>query len=131
MTLVNPALPDFLVGMDFRAVTASRFYMLLIASNGETGMLISRDATNFSLLKEPAFIPTWRKNTGEANDVALYVRGTQAMLFVNRAYVDSWDVSEINDFGDLRLFATAGASAGGIAYRNFTVKAPNNAVPPA
>ncbi len=130
LSLVNPALPEFLVGLDFRAVTYSRYYMLLIASNGQTGMFISRDVNDATLLKEPVYIPTWRKNAGEANDVALYVRANQAMLFVNRAYVDTWDVGEIYDFGHLRLFATS-YEAGEIAYRNFTVKVPNNAVPPA
>jgi hypothetical protein len=131
-TFVNPALPIYFVGMDFRAVTYSRFYMLIISSLGEALLLVSRSADDIAAVKEPVFVPNWRKNTGESNDVALYVRGTQALLFVNRAYVDAWDVSEINDFGALRLFGAGPEDAAGqIAYRNFTVRVPNNAVPPA
>jgi hypothetical protein len=131
-TFVNPALPLFFVGMDFRAVSYSRFYMLILSSLGEAMLLVSRAGDDVAAVKEPVFVPGWRKNTGETNDVALYVRGNQALLFVNRAYVDAWDVGEINDFGDLRLFgAGPDDTPGQIAYRNFTVRVPASAAPPA
>jgi len=131
-SVTNPELPEFTIGIDFRVVTFSRFYALLILSTGETGLLVARGLDQkMELQKEPVFAPSWKRNVGERNDVALYVRGTQALLFINKQFIETYDVSEINDFGDVHLLAAGGAGQSGeIAYKNFTVKVPNNALPP-
>ena len=131
-SVTNPELPEFTIGIDFRVVTFSRFYALLILSTGETGVLVFRGIDQEpALLKPSTFAASWKRNVGERNDVALYVRGGQALLFVNKQFVDSYDVSEINDFGDVHLLAAGPkGQAGAIDYKNFTVKVPNNALPP-
>jgi len=132
VTFVNPALPVALVGLDFRAVAQNRFYMLVISNLGEALLLVSRSAGQVAAVKSQVLIRGWRRKTGDSNDVALYVRGSQALLFVNRAYVQAWDVGEINDVGALRLFgAGPDGTAGQIAYRNFSVWAPDDAQPTA
>ena len=131
-SVTNPELPEFTIGIDFRVVSYSRFYALLILSTGEMGLLVARGLDQkMALQKEPKFAPAWKRNVGERNDVALYVRGAQALLFINKQFVESYDVSEINDFGDVHLLAAgAKGQTGEIAYKNFTVKVPNNALPP-
>ena len=130
-TVANPAVVEFVIGIDFRAVTFSRFYLLYLVNTGETGLAIERDFGQVADLKGPTFAPSWKKNVGEKNDVALYVRGGQGWLFINKQFVEQYDVSEINDFGDLHLFAAGPKGQGGdIEYTNLTVKVPNNALPP-
>ena len=128
---VNPDLRYFIVGVDFRAVTFSRFYSLLVGSDGEYGLFISREYGKFEPVKAVAFTTALKKNTGEKNDFALYVRGSSAQFFLNKQFVDSWDVGEINDFGDLNLYAYGSKEQGGeIDFKSFTIKVPNNALPP-
>jgi hypothetical protein len=127
----NPDLRFFIVGVDFRAVTFSRFYSLLVGSDGDYGLFISREFGKFEPVKPIGFTAALKKNLGERNDFALYVRGNSAQFFLNKQFVDSWDVGEINDFGELNLYAAGSKDQGGeIAYKGFTVKVPNNALPP-
>lgn len=130
-TTINPSLPEFFLAVDFRA-SFSRFYTLVIASSGETGVLISREfGKPMETLKESVFSAAWKKNTGEKNDVGFYVRGGQAWLFINKQFVDQYDVGEINDFGELHLLALAEqGQTGEIEYQKMTVKVPANALPP-
>ncbi len=130
VSFVNPALSEHMVGIDFRS-SSPRFYALAITSDGEAFMFISRAYDQFAKLKDKVFVPSWKKNVGEKNDVGLYVRGGQALLFVNKVFVDSWDVSEINDFGDLSIWGIGPDNQpGAIDYKAFTVKVPANAIPP-
>jgi hypothetical protein len=58
------------------------------------------------------------RNAGEKNDIALYVRGGQALLFVNKKFADEWDVGEINDFGNMCIFGDGPEGAlGTIDYK--------------
>lgn len=129
---ITPASTEYYVGVQFRAVSFSRFYALLVNGNGEASMLIFRDADQIAAVKEePTPMPSLKKNTGEKNDFGLYVRGNVATLFVNKVLVDTWDVTEINDFGNMWLFAFGSKDkAVTMDYKNFTVKVPNNAIPP-
>ena len=130
VSFVNPSLSDYLVGVDFRS-SGPHFYALGLTSEGNALMFISRAYDQFVPLKDKTFMPSWKKNVGEKNDVALYVRGGQALLFVNKVFVDSYDVSEFNDFGDLRIFGYgAKEQSSTLDYKQFTVKVPANAIPP-
>ena len=130
-TTTNPDLRYFLVGLDFRAVSFSRFYTLFVGSDGEYGLFISREFGKFEPVKATGFTTVLKKNSGEKNDFAIYVRGASAQFFLNKQFVDSWDVNEINDFGEMNLFAAGNKEQGGeIAFKNFTIKVPNNALPP-
>lgn len=130
VSFVNPTLSEHWVGIDFRA-SGPRFYAMALTSGGDAIMFIARAYDQFAPLKDKTFMPSWKKNVGEKNDVNLYVRGNQALLFVNKVFVDSYDVGEINDFGDMYIWgAGPDNQPATIDYKGFTVKVPANAIPP-
>jgi hypothetical protein len=130
-SVINPTTPRFFVGAQFRAVSLVRWYALVLTSDGEAAMLISRDLGQLTEVKPLKNIESWKRNAGEKNDIALYVRGGQALLFINKKFADEWDVGEINDFGNMWIFGDGPEGASGtIDYKAWTVKVPANAIPP-
>jgi hypothetical protein len=128
---INPNLPRFFVGAQFRAVSLVRWYALVVTSDGELAMVISRDLGQISELKPIKTTEFWKRNPGEKNDIALYARGGQALLFINKKFVEEWDIGEINDFGNMWIFGDGPEGASGtIDYKAWTVKVPANAIPP-
>ncbi len=130
-TLVNPAAQRYFTGAQFRAVSLVRWYAVIVSHEGEAALIIARDIGQISEVKPAKFTDAWKKNAGEKNDIGLYVRGGQALLFINKKFVDEWDVTEINDFGNTWIFgAAAPGGAGTVEYKNWTMKVPANAIPP-
>jgi hypothetical protein len=125
-SFTNPGLQKWRYGFTFRKLAEDRFYAMVIFSDGYTGMFIQRPDKS-EPLKAPAFSPAVKKNAGEANEVAVYARNNQALLFINKTYVDTFDIGEHNDYGELALWAEDWAespTSGTLDYKNLVVRAP-------
>ena len=125
VSIVNPALPHWAYGLAFRKLEENKGYGLIILSDGNVLMIIGR-ADKTDSLKPMAFSAALKKNAGETNDIAIYARNNQALVFINKAYVDTFDIGEYNDYGAVTLFGSGDKDnkSGTLSYKNFVVRTP-------
>lgn len=127
----NPAGAEWYGAINFRDVEGQGAYAVIWTSEGFIGLVgFTTEGKVREGSREPSFSAAVKKEAGASNDIAVYVRGPQALLFVNKTYIDTFDVSAINDFGETSIMATS-KEAGSIKLKTLSVKVPNNAVPPA
>lgn len=128
VSIVNPALPHWTYGLAFRQIADTKSYIFGIASDGNAIMLIDRP-DKVSPLKLEAFSAAVKKNAGESNDIAIYARNNQAFVFINKTYIDTFDISEYNDYGQVSLFGGGDKdhTSGSLVYKNFIIRTPASA----
>jgi hypothetical protein len=131
-SFVNPEDEEWAIVAAFRAREGAGSYLAVYDNSGAVGIFQLDAQGEVKLIngRELSFSPAVKTAAGQTNELGLYVRGTQALLFVNKTYIDTWDVSAINDFGELQLFAS-GKNGGKVRYSRINVRVPANAVPPA
>jgi hypothetical protein len=128
VALTNPSVSDWASGVAFR-VNDQGAKMVLISSDGEvaTGTLKDGNATpDF----KGSFAASVKKDAGAVNTLALYVRGATALIFINKTYIDTFQLGDAGDFGELWLIGS-GKEAGSLKFKTLTIRVPNNALPPA
>jgi hypothetical protein len=128
VALTNPSVSEWASGVVFRAGNGSA-KMILFGGDGQIGMGTVNDGQEQPDFKA-SFAASVKKDSGAVNNLALYVRGASALVFVNKTYIDTYQLGDAGDFGELWLFAS-GKEAGSLKFKTLSVRAPNNALPPA
>jgi hypothetical protein len=129
LNLTNPVTGTWWYAFDFRLTSQGAGYALTLDSHGEYRFSLYTAGGGIQPLKANTPTTALRARPLQGNDIALYVRGAQALLFINRLYVDTFDVSAVNDVGDIEFAVGSIQSSGEVRYRNFGVKTPAGAAP--
>ena len=130
-SIPNPSSTDWYAAIDFRVIESQGAYALVWDSKGMVAVLgITGEGKLREGSREPSFSAAVKKDPGALNDIGLYVRGNQALVFFNKTYIDTFDVGAVNDFGELYI-GLQSKEAGSVKIKALTVKVPPNAIPPA
>ena len=126
-TFINPAIARWDYGFVLRRQPGKGALVFLVQENGDAVLASAKD--NLQPIKPAVSVKGLKKNANEKNEVALYVRGDQVMAFINKAYVDTWTVTEFLDAGELALVAGSPDkdAKGEIKFINYLVRTPPTA----
>ena len=127
-SFVNPGIPRWNYGFIFRRQPTQGALLFTVDETGNASVGVVKD--KYQPVKDPV-TSKLRKNAGEKNELALYVRGGQIMAFVNKIYIDTWTVSEFLDAGEIALvgFSPADNPTGEIKFTNYLIRTPPNTAP--
>lgn len=128
-TFINPSLPRWDYGFFLRRQPAQGGLLFTVDQTGNAALGLVKD--DYAPVKDPVTARGLRKNVGERNEIALYVRGGTIMAFINKVYVDTWTVTEFLDAGEVALigFSPDDNATGEIKFTNYLVRTPPNAAP--
>jgi hypothetical protein len=126
-TFTNPGVARWFYGIEFRRVENSSA-AFIIFSDG-TGVMVMQPAGQEMVpIKPPAPIASLRKNANEKNEVAVYARNNQVLVFVNKKYVDTYTVDLLQS-GEITVFGDSfnKEETGEIKFSTFIVRVPPGA----
>jgi hypothetical protein len=129
LSWANPSTADWANGISFRK-GESGMHLLLYTSDGEIGLFKVSSEGKLEDEARGVFNPVIKKDAGASNDLAIYVRGDRALVFVNKTYIDNYALGSAGDFGEVWL-STNGKESGSSKFKNLIVRTPANALPPA
>ncbi|NJM39659.1 MAG: hypothetical protein HC853_02240 [Anaerolineae bacterium] len=91
-------------------------------------MFVQRAGQEVAPVKPPVTIASLRKNANEKNELALYARNNQVLVFVNKKYVDTFPV-DLLQVGEIALSGDSfnDEDKGEIKVSNFIVRVPPKA----